>query len=508
MTKGEWRARLRAGWERHPFPVILGLAAALRLLAAFLSRGYGMHDDHFLVVEVAQRWAEGRWDLSDEMVAMRSLVYPWLHAGLFRAMDRLGLSDPQGKMLAVRLLHAAWSLLTVFAGYRAALALSGERAARQAGLLLAAFWVMPFMSVRNLIEVVSQPLLALAALLLVRRRRPEGGLPERGGDAFAAGLLLGLAFVFRFQNLVVPAAAFAVLLAMRRLSSALLLALGTALSAGLIQGGSDWLGFGSPFASVRAYLAYNADPAHVAGYPQGPWFQYLGTLAGVLVPPTSLLLLWGFARSIRRAAVVFWPTFAFLALHSAYPGKQERFLLPVLPLVLLLAAVGLFAPYSKPPFWERHRRLARGLWIWFWAVNALLLALYTPTYSKRSRVESLSLLREESGVTGVVWETGPSNETPPPVFYLARDVPVYLAWQGKPLEALRAEIEGSGRARPNRAVFLGDRDLEGRVARLEGVLGRLSLEHTVAPSLVDDLLHRMNPRHNVNLTAFVYRTGG
>jgi len=30
----------------------------------------------------------------------------------------------------------------------------------------------------------------------------------------------------------------------------------------------------------------------------------------------------------------------------------------------------------------------------------------------------------------------------------------------------------------------------------------------VAPSFYDWLLHRMNPRHNVNLTAFVYRAGG
>jgi len=508
VTTGEWKARLRALWDRHPLSVILVIAGALRLLAAFLSRGYGMHDDHFLVIEVAQRWSDGHWDLSDEMVAIRSLVYPWLHAELFSGLRRLGLDDPQGKMLVVRLLHAAWSLPTVWLGYRIALALGGARAARLAGLLLASFWVMPFMSVRNLIEAVCQPLLVAAAFFLVRRREPEGGLPERGGDAFLAGLLFGLAFVVRFQVLVIPVATVAVLALLRRFRSALLLALGAALAAGLVQGGSDWLGFGSPFASARAYLAYNSNSANVAGYPQGPWFQYLGTLAGVLIPPTSLLLLWGFARTFRKAPVLFWPTLAFLAVHSAYPGKQERFLLPVVPMVLVLGAVGWLDLAAGSPFWERHRRLARGLWVWFAVANALLVALYTSTYSKRSRVESLTYLHRQSDVRGVVWETSESNETPPPLFYLAKDVPVYLAWQGKPPEALRAEIAASGRAPPNRAVLMGTRDLAGRVARLESILGELTLEREISPSLYDDILFRMNPRHNINLTAFVYRVGG
>ena len=108
----------------------------------------------------------------------------------------------------------------------------------------------------------------------------------------------------------------------------------------MVQGGSDWLGYGRPFSSVISYLAFNSDPANIAQFPRGPWHQYLGTLAGLLIPPASLLLLVGFFRTARSAPRVFWPTLAFLVLHSLYPGKQERFLLPVLPLVLLLGALG------------------------------------------------------------------------------------------------------------------------------------------------------------------------
>lgn len=497
-----WLGRI---WDERPIAVVMGLAIAVRLAAALLSRGYGMHDDHFFVVELAQRWADGHWDVSDEMVTMRSLVYPWLHAALFRGLQGLGLDDPSGKMLVVRVLHAAWSLLTVWFGYRIALAISDPRKARLAGLLLAVLWIQPFMSVRNLIEVVCQPLLMAAGWLLSREGDPAG--PRRGRDAFAAGLLLGLAFVVRFQTLVLAAATALVLLALRRVRAALLLGAGVALAGALVLGGSDWLGFGRPFASLFAYLSYNSNPANVAGYPQGPWFQYLGLLAGVLIPPVSLLLLYGWARTWRTAPLLFWPALAFLAFHSAYPGKQERFILPILPMVALLGAVGWQTFAERSPFWARRPRLLRGLWAWFWGVNAVLLIPYTANYSKKSRVESLSVLHGCPDVRALVWETSEPRVTQPPLFYLRRDVPVYELPAGKSIEALRAEI-AAGPAAPSHAVLMGTPGLEARLRRLEAILPGPIPELTVTPGAVDWLLHRLNPRHNVNLMAYVYRAAG
>jgi 4-amino-4-deoxy-L-arabinose transferase-like glycosyltransferase len=497
-----WLGRL---WDERPLAVVIGLAIAVRLAAALLSRGYGMHDDHFFVVELAQRWADGHWNVSDEMVAMRSLVYPWLHAALFRMLQGVGLDDPADKMLVVRLLHAAWSLLTVWFGYRIALAISDSRKARLAGLLLALFWIQPFMSVRNLIEVVCQPLLLAAAWLLVRGGDPAG--PRRGRDAFAAGLLLGLAFVVRFQTLILAAATGLVLLALRRIRAALLLGTGVALAGAVVLGLSDWLGFGRPFASLIAYLSHNSTPAIVAAYPHGPWYQYLGLLAGVLIPPMSLLFLYGWARTWRTAPLLFWPALAFLAFHSAYPGKQERFILPIFPVVLLLCSVGWQRFAERSPFWARRPRLLQGLWTWFWAVNAALLVLYTANYSKNTRVESLSFLRGCPDLRGLVWETCEASVTQPPLFYLHRDVPVYALWAGKTMEALRADIP-TGSPGPSHAVLMGTADLQARLRGLETLLPGLTLERTVTPSAYDRLLHWLNPKHNVNLTAYVYRAAG
>jgi hypothetical protein len=294
-----------------------------------------------------------------------------------------------------------------------------------------------------------------------------------------------------------------VLLARRRLLPAVLLGAGTIASAAVLQGGSDWLGYGRPFSSFLAYLRFNSDPHNVAGFPTGPWHRYLGTLLGVLVPPTSLLLLAGVLRTARRLPLLFWPAFAFVALHSVYPGKQERFLFPVLPLLLVLAAIGAGELAERLRPLARRPRLVRGLWAWFWIANAVLLAAYTTNYSKRTRVAPLSFLHRQEDVRAVVLETSEATAPYVPLFYLGKPVPVFHLPRAKSVDALRAELQGA--PVPNYVVLTGERDLEERLERLRPVFPRLRRVASFGPGVVDWILQRTNPRRNVNLTAHVYR---
>jgi hypothetical protein len=494
----------RRAWERHPLAVILAAAAAIRLVAAVWSKGYGMYDDHFFTVEVAQRWLEGHRDWLGDPTSFHSLLYPGFHLVLFAGLQRLGLTDPQAKMLVVRLLHAAWSLGTVWFGYQLALALAGGRArsARTVGLLLALLAYLPFpgFAVRNLVEVVCQPPL-LAAFWMLSREGPPG----RARPAFAAGLFFGLAFALRFQTAVLGGTAGLVLLAERRWRAALALAAGFALSCLAFQALPDWIGYGRPFSSVLAYFAFNSNPTNIAAYPIGPWYQYLGLLAGLLLPPASLLLLFGFVRTWRRHALVFWPTVAFLAVHSAYPNKQERFLLPIVPLVVVLAVVGWdeFARGSR--FWTGHRRLSRWVWGVAWALNLVALPVLSTTYSKKTRVETLTWLRARPDLAGVVIESSEGSVQSPPLFYLGRPVAVYTLPASKSVDALGAELAAAPGPRPNYVVLMGQKGIEERRARLAALFPGMVLEARVVPSLVDQVAHRLNPKHNVNLTADVYR---
>ncbi len=209
-------------------------------------------------------------------------------------------------------------------------------------------------------------------------------------------------------------------------------------------------------------------------------------------------------HSARLAPRAFWPVLAFLVLHSAYPGKQERFLLPVLPALLVLGVVGAASLPAAWPALRRRPRLWRGLWLWFWTVNLVLLALFTTDFSKRALVAPLSYLHARGDVRALLVDKSQGGPPFVPRFYLCRPAPLVLIVPGTAPPAL--EVALAAVPRPNYAIIEGDADLEERQARLRAHFPQLELVGVFEPSLMDRLLTRMNPRFIVNLRARVYRT--
>ncbi|MBK5284957.1 MAG: hypothetical protein JJE25_06110, partial [Bacteroidia bacterium] len=133
-------------WDEKPLYVVLSVAVFLRLIAAIFSKGFGWQDDHYLVIEAAQSWVDGtdynRW-LPAENVTVpsgHSFFYPGFHFVLFSLLKHLGITDPQVKMYIVRFLHAFFSLIIVFLGYKISERLSDKKTAAYTGLLLAVYW--------------------------------------------------------------------------------------------------------------------------------------------------------------------------------------------------------------------------------------------------------------------------------------------------------------------------------------------------------------------------------
>lgn len=152
--------------EQKPLTTILFIALIVRLIAAFFAKGYGMHDDHYLVIEASQSWVDGtdfdNWLPKSQVNPQpegHSFFYVGIHYLLFLLIKFLGITNPDTKMIIIRVIHAIFSLLVVSAGYKIALKYSNQRNANLVGLLLAVFWFMPFLAVRNLVEIVTIPLL-------------------------------------------------------------------------------------------------------------------------------------------------------------------------------------------------------------------------------------------------------------------------------------------------------------------------------------------------------------
>lgn len=482
------------GLRERPLAALTLIALVPRLIAALFSGGYFAHDDHFLVIEAAASWADGAdynywlpWNQpGDPRPSGHSFFYVGLHYLLFVALKAIGITDPKAMMVLVRLLHAVWSLVVVRTGYRIALRLSDKEIAWRTGLMLALLYFMPFLAVRNLVETACIPFLMLGAWRLVRT---PGGATMR--DAFVGGIWIGLAMNVRFQTLFFAVGPGLALLLQRQWREAFAYGLGVALPLAVVQGSVDLFIWGRPFAELTEYVAYNM--MHTTTYFDQPWYNHLLLLAGIFLPFLGLTVMFGFIRR-WRPRVLWLPVALFIVFHSYFPNKQERFILPIVPLFFVLGFTAWEQWRSASAWWQRHKRLWKGQMLFFWTLNILLLAVLCVSYSKRSRVEALYVLRDERPLKGLLIEDTAEGEAPmPPLFYLGQwDVNV-VPWTDPAADLPLYLEQFSDQVKPDVVLFFGLEDLQQRMVRTSMALGPLQVIGTAEPGLVDRVVHWLNP---------------
>ena len=499
--------RIYQAWQTNPLQVILLLALITRLVAVIFSRGFGMHDDHFLVIEPAQAWADGinyqNWlpgGRTDALPDGHSLLYSGLHYLLFSFFNYIHLGDPQIKMLIVRLIHGLFSLLIVLFGYRITLRISGQKEASLAGIILALCWFMPMLNVRNLVEVVCIPFMLAGVWLIIREERSH----PKGWDYLLAGIVMGLGFSIRFQTAIFIGGLGLAMLIKAQWKPAVVFTLGLLAAVLPVQGLIDYFIWGRPFAEFGEYVRYNIEAAN--DYITGPWYNFILLISGILIPPVSLFLLAGFFKLWKKQLIIWLPAFLFLLFHSVFPNKQERFIFPVLPFIIILGVAGWGQIVSSSAFWQNKQRFLKGSWIFFWVLNTLLLIFVTVSYSKKSRVEVMTYLSRYKDIHVILLEdSNHSSAKMMPQFYLGQWVEVIsktdkgFSWYS-PLPV----IDSSNIIQSRFVLFFEDTNLENRVKDIKKELPSLEYETTVKPGFIDDVMYRLNPV-NLNQTIFVYR---
>ena len=117
------------------------------------------------------------------------------------------------------------------------LKMGDKKTARQVGIFLALYWLLPFMSVRNLVEVVCiPPMMAGFYLCLISDEKKKLKL------WILAGFLFGLTFAIRYQTLLITGGVGLVLLTQKRWQPFLFYSTGVIFGLFLLQGVVDFMG--------------------------------------------------------------------------------------------------------------------------------------------------------------------------------------------------------------------------------------------------------------------------
>jgi hypothetical protein len=329
--------------------VLTGCVFAVRLLLAGTSPGFFSGDDveiHDLTLGILLRKAWPVWDLRCAFFPM-IFVYPaqWLAL-------TLGRTSPQALVFAGRVLVAFVSSMAIPLLWMTARQLrpSEPRMAIIAVLLFAINKLQMSFGSSELPRPVSTVFVLAAFLCLLRQRRSFSAL---------GGVLLGVAVACRFSETAFLPAAFITAAAGRRWSNAAVVLVMSGITAAAIIAVSDALYWGRPMSSVVAAINYTViERQSSRGFE--PFWEYLR-----LIPAWSTFVFVGLAiaGSSRRTPDSWW-LWTPIAILSALPHKESRYLLPTVPFLCLGAARGML----RMADWLRHstdvigwRRVAREL---------------------------------------------------------------------------------------------------------------------------------------------------
>ena len=482
-------------YAQKPLQSILFVALVFRLIAALFAKGYGMHDDHFLIIESSGSFSDG-YDYNNWLPTSpgnqgpqgHSFFYMGLHYFLFVILNAIGITSPDVKMYVVRIIHAVYSLAIVYFGYRIAFKYAGQKIASQVGWLLALLWFMPWLSVRNLVEFQCIPFLLWGLWIYIKKDNPTIKA------IILSGLISGLAFSIRFQSIFFLVGFGLALLFTKQFRNAIVWGITTVFMMLFVQGMIDFFVWGKPFMELQEYIRYNIEAAN--DYLKGGFFKYFGVIAGILIPPVSIFLFWGFFARWRKYLLLFLPSFIFLLFHSLFVNKQERFIFTIIPSIIILGVIGWNEFMAKRNHIKWLRSFIKGSWIFAIVINTILLSVVTVHYSKKARVETILYLSQYDNVECVVTTT----DTPIlPMFYMGEWIPrSFVDINKMPTDIAKLKNEP-------RFIIATKKEVEqGIIDSLITYYPELTFETEIIPNFVDHLLHTINPR-NRNEILVIYR---
>ncbi|MDD5066104.1 MAG: hypothetical protein PHF84_03555 [bacterium] len=365
------------------FKRIVLLGIVVHLVASIFSAGYYHVDEHFQIMEfTAMKLGltppEGlAWEYDHRM---RPAFQPALAYAVIKVFQFFSLDNPFYEAVFLRMLSAflglACMVLLLFLFLKE---IKQERLKRWAVFLSFFLWFLVYQHVRFSSETWSGTVffLGLGWYLYSRDKQVLSVF-----KMFLAGLILGLAFVIRFQTGFMIAGFLFWLLLVKKEKfinlAGLVLGLMAAFLAGILL--DRWF-YGQWTLTAWNYLNLNIIQDKVSGYGIKPWWYYISITFIDAVPPYSLLLVAAFFLIwfFYPWHVLSWIIFPFLLIHTLIGHKEIRFLFPLANLIPVVVALFLQKFMETERLAKIRGFFRRFPWKWlpvsFWAINLLLLTV-------------------------------------------------------------------------------------------------------------------------------------
>lgn len=334
---------------RHPLSLILLLAIVLKILAAIFTSGW-MTESNFNCYTIPNSWLENQW-----------IVY------------------------ISRLILGAFSLLIITIAYRITKIIADKTTALEIATFGALLWGVPFVTVHPFAGVVSLPFILYGTLLIIKQHNllDNNEIEKFHRTSFIiAGFCLGLGFAVYYHSLIYYIGILVTLFILKNWKGALMTLIGYVVAVGITQTIVDLVIYHKPFVAMTRFFGdfgccFSNIPSNfycIFGLEFN--IKAVGLfLLLALVPPMSLMLIFGFFRVFRKYIILVLPTLTTLV-YSIFIFDDLEILLLTVPTYVIAGYVGWKEFHKNSAFWTKNKWLLWTCYIIFALLNITLM-VYT-----------------------------------------------------------------------------------------------------------------------------------
>lgn len=307
------------------------------LAAACFSLGHHQPDEHFQILEFATiklpfssgTEADLPWEYA---VQIRSAIQPAIVTIIAKTLYFLGLYNPFLTVSVLQLFSAllGWGSLAFFS--KETLPWMTTRNGKKL-LIVFTFllWFFPYLHARFSSESFSGTVFFIGVALLLRLQR-RGRAQTGNWQLLGVGILLGLAFLVRYQTGVMLVGLYLWLLFICK-SDIKTYAVISAGAFGAIFAGiciDRWF-YGEWILTAWNYFIAGVGNARGSLFPAQPWWSYFVWINQQVLPPFSIIILAGIVYAWIRypRTILTWIFLPFLIAHFLIGHKELRFLFPL-----------------------------------------------------------------------------------------------------------------------------------------------------------------------------------
>lgn len=403
-----------------------------------------------------------------------------LNALVFKGLVTLHINKPEIATTVIRLMMALLSFHTIIAGYKMVNQLYNQRIAAFTGILLAGFWFVPWLSVRNLALMAAVPLFMTALFFLnLHLRKPNYILP------FLTGILCTIGFLLAYDTWIFVALLFLTLLFSANYITSLVFITAFSLSFISVQVPFDVVNQVEPLAAVSTYFLTFFHQIQISSQ----WYLVYVLPFILMIPPVSFFLFRGLATSFKNLYYITIPTILTLFCSIFFAQSTVELMLFTLPFVIVAGSSGWVLFLEKSKFWARHNSGYYLVLLCFWGLNFFLLPFASTLYARQTEIEAMQYLANYKPVRSFVCEqTGSKQLVSMPLLYLNHQCTEIVVNQSYPPDSLQNALRRKPDLNPQFILFYGEKDLKHRIESMYPVLPNISYVTSLEPGITESML--------------------